>query len=695
MAISIGDAVLEIGGDTTKLKRSLEGIGKQMQKTGKNLTLKLTAPLVAFAGLSLKTAADFSRSMAKVNAVTGATEDQFAELTETAKKLGRTTQFTATQVAQAMSFMGMAGMDANEILSSIPHTLNLAAAGAIDLATASDIVTNVMAGFGIETAGLEGAVDILAKAFTSSNTDLIQLGEAMKFAGPIAKGFGMSFEETAAILGLFGNAGIQASMAGTTLRGALVRLDKRSQELGLTIWDTAGKLIPMADILTQLEERGVSTSEMMELFGLRAGPGMVAVLSQGIDSLKDFTRELENAGGTAQRIAEVQMEGLHGTIIRLKSAFEGLQLAVAEEITPGFEGLTEKLTDAFRAFADLPKPIRATAVALGILAAVVGPLIWMSGTLVVNFTALKVSFIGAAISGAAVNAVLYTMLGLNVGLNVAIGILVGTVLALVAGLSLMYFGLKAIADIEEGNATRAKAYARLMTEQHKAVMGLKNEYRKAAKEAEFLGMAITAAQWKHITLTELAIQASEEHAKALDGVENEYVDILEQIKKLGVALSEEQDEYIKAMKDWEAGVGIWGAIADAEARSAQELEMYLRVMRQVQDALRGLNQEAGIYFVAGGIREQLIQRGLIQRAPVSGGEFSPYANGGPILGPTALTSLRTGQTYAIAGEAGPERVVPSGGGTEHMTIEVLGTPILDILGEKLIARARLRTGIQF
>ncbi len=692
MAIPIGDAVLEIGGDTTKLKKSLESIGKQMQKTGRNLTMKLTAPLAAFAGLSLKTAADFSKAMAKVNAVTGATEEQFAELNDTAKELGRTTQFTATQVAKAMSFMGMAGMDANEILSSIPHTLNLAAAGAIDLASASDIVTNVMAGFGMETRQLEGAVDVLAKAFTSSNTDLLQLGEAMKFAGPIAKGFGMSFEETSAILGLFGNAGIQASMAGTTLRGALVRLDKKSQELGLSIWDTAGKLIPMADILTQLEEQGVNTSEMMELFGLRAGPGMVAVLSQGIDSLKEFTAELENAGGTAERIAETQMEGLHGTLIRLKSAFEGLQLAVAEEITPAFEGLTRALTDVFRGFADLPGPIKTTAVALGALAAIVGPLIWMTGTLITNFAIIKGSIIGVGIASVATTAILKVMIGVGVGLAGAITAIAIAVAALVAGLTLVILGLKELSK----NAKIRKTELEVEAKRVKALTGEYRAYADALKEVEMMGAELNEEQREYLALVDLMERATVEHARAVEGLDNDYMAILKTLRKHGAALDEDTLKWLALAEVMDQAPVFWDRLTEAESTASAELDIYMGLMGGLEDSIRDVAEASELYFRHIGPLNQLI--GTI---PGGFGEAAPvpqYAHGGPILGPTALTSLATGQTYAIAGEAGPESVVPGGGGsfrTANIYLMIDGRVLARAMGQPLVDEIRLKTGTGF
>src|SRR5690625_5518285 len=206
----------------------------------------------------------------------------------------------------------------------MPATLRLASAAQLDLARAADIVTNIMTGYQIEVENLGGTVDVLTKAFVSANTDLNQLGDAMKFVGPVASGFGIQFEEAAAAVGALSDAGIQGSMAGTTLRGILTRLDEAGKKWGITVRDVSGDMIPFADILAQIEERGVSSAEIMELFGDRAGPGMLALISQGSGAIREFTRELENAGGTAERIADRQLEGIRGLLTRFEDVLEDL-----------------------------------------------------------------------------------------------------------------------------------------------------------------------------------------------------------------------------------------------------------------------------------------------------------------------------------------------------------------------------------
>ena len=291
----------------------------------------IAAPIIA----STKIFAEYEQSMAKVQAVSGATEAEFKALDAIARKMGRTTVFTARESAEALTFMSMAGMEAHESIAALPHVLNLAAAGQLELGAASDIVTNVMAGYGLATEDLGMAVDVLTKGFTSANTDLGQLGEAFAYAGPVASAAGIQFEETAAALALMGNAGFQSTMAGTALRGAITRLlnptAKAEQillDMGITVLDTEGKMRPLVDIVSELEAGGLTAGDAMTIFGQRAGPAMLALVSQGSESLRDLTMEMENAGGTAQEIADTQLNTLNGDILLLKSAFEGIALTI-------------------------------------------------------------------------------------------------------------------------------------------------------------------------------------------------------------------------------------------------------------------------------------------------------------------------------------------------------------------------------
>jgi TP901 family phage tail tape measure protein len=266
-------------------------------------------------------------------------------------------------------------------MDALPATLNLAAAGNMQLGRSADIVSNVMQGFGIEASRTAEVTDIMTKTFTSSNTNLEQLGEAMSYAAPVARGFGQSVESTAAAIGILSDAGIQASRAGTGLRRVFTYLSKKSDDLGVAVFDSSGNMRNLADILADLEKQGMSSAEMMEVFGMRGGPIMQVLLDRGADALKNFTGELENAGGTAERVAETQMEGLKGAWIEMRSAISELMISFIEPLSGMLEGLVDKIKTWAQRFANLSTHTKKVVLVIGALTAALGPLMLILGKL--------------------------------------------------------------------------------------------------------------------------------------------------------------------------------------------------------------------------------------------------------------------------------------------------------------------------
>ncbi|MEU3281767.1 phage tail tape measure protein [Streptomyces antibioticus] len=341
--------------------RSANRLASTTSKAGAAIKAGLAVGAVGVAGLAaatLKAAGDFEKSMNQVRAVTGATGKEFKALRDQAKELGATTKFTAKQAADAQGFLAMAGFRTLDIMSAMPGVLDLASAGNMDLARSADIASNILTGYGMKAEETSRVVDVMAKTFTSTNTNLEQLGEAFKYAGPVAHAAGIRFEQASAAIGLMGNAGIQASMAGTALRGAVTRLLAPTKQirttldkLGVTVKDTHGKLLPLDDIIRQLEKSGATTGDMMTLFGQRAGPAMLALVDQGSGALVKLTDKLDKAGGTADRIAKIQMEGLQGQLVALKSAWEGLLIEIGD--TGVLAGATKALSGVTVAVRDL------------------------------------------------------------------------------------------------------------------------------------------------------------------------------------------------------------------------------------------------------------------------------------------------------------------------------------------------------
>jgi len=421
--------IIRAKNDTAKAFNEVQAQTKQlaqkMTDVGKTLTTRVTAPIALIGGLSVKAANDFQSSMNRVQGLTGSTGEAFAGLEKQAKMLGATTQFSAKEAADGMGFLAMAGFDTTKIMGAMPGVLQLAASAQLDLASAADITSNILTGYGMKTEELSRVNDVLVKTFSSANTDLVQLGEAMKYAGPVAAAAGLQFEEVAAATGLMGNAGIQASMAGTSLRGAISRLLNPTKEVrdglasvGLTIGDLTngdGSIKSLTGIIGELEGAGADAGAMMKIFGLRAGPAFTSLVEQGSESLADFTKMLEESGGTAERIAKTQMQGLPGALKELTSVTEGARIALGEALAPAVMKVAQVFKGLMASFIELPDSTKKVIVVVGLLAAAAGPLLIIFGTFLALLPLVAAGF---AILTGPVGLVIAAVVGLGIAMFV-------------------------------------------------------------------------------------------------------------------------------------------------------------------------------------------------------------------------------------------------------------------------------------
>ncbi|WP_411141393.1 phage tail tape measure protein [Streptomyces sp. x-80] len=400
MALRVGELFASLRLDDSQFRGRLataqgqfSSVGQTAASVGGGMSKWLTAPLVGVAAAAIKTGGDFQASMNRVKAVSGAAGAQFASLEKLAKEMGSTTQYSASEAADAMGYMAMAGMKSRDITQALPGVLNLAAAGNIALADAADIATNVLSGYGLQTKDLAHLNDVLAKTFTSTNTDMKMLGESFKYVAPVASSAGLAIEETSAAIGMMGNAGIQGSEAGTALRGAIASLlkptgdtEKILKKLGVSVVDSHGKLRPLVSIVGQLEKAGASTADMMGIFGVEAGPAMQALVSQGSGALKKLTKDLEHSGGTAKNIADVQMQGFNGQMKGLQSAVEGLMLAIAGSgILQWATSFAEKLTALASKLSQTDSGLLRTGTVVALAVAALGPLVIAIGKTISAF----------------------------------------------------------------------------------------------------------------------------------------------------------------------------------------------------------------------------------------------------------------------------------------------------------------------
>jgi len=358
-----------------RVTRDLDSIARVGRQSGLYL-----AALAASAGGVVKVAADFEQAMTRVGSISRATAEEFQLLEKTALDLAKSTKYTASEVAEGMEFMAMAGFNVTQTVAAMPSVLQLAAAGMIDLGTAADITTNILTGYGLEIEQLAWANDILVSAMTGANVNLQMLGESFKYVGPVARGAGVAFETTTAAIALLGNAGIQGSMAGTSLRQALSRLlnptkavQDRLRKLGVQTKTATGELLPFENIIAQLEKSGATAADMMEIFGDRAGPAMTALVSQGSNALLEFIDRLRESGGLAERLEREQLNTLSGQLLILKSQFEGVAISIGQDLMPYARTLvemTQRLVTRFDNLTDTQRDQIAQWIALG--AAILG-----------------------------------------------------------------------------------------------------------------------------------------------------------------------------------------------------------------------------------------------------------------------------------------------------------------------------------
>ena len=340
-----GDTKLDTSGFTKGVSSMTVAAGNLIS----DLTKTAATKLAGLAKSSVSVGMNFDASMSQVAATMGTTVDQIDNLTKVAKEMGSTTKFTATQAADALNYLALAGYDANKAAEVLPSVLNLAAAGGMDLAYASDLVTDAMASLNIE-ANKQNVDDFgnkLAMAASKANANVSQLGEAILTVGGTAANLKGGTTELTTALGLLANVGIKGAEGGTHLRNIILSLQsptdeaaKKMQKLGLSVYDSQGKMRGLNDILSDLNSamngmtQGQKDSIINQLFNktdLAAVNGLLAAQGEQWDTL---AAQIDSADGAMGQMAETQIDNLQGAMTIMSSAFEGMQLAVYDELEP-------------------------------------------------------------------------------------------------------------------------------------------------------------------------------------------------------------------------------------------------------------------------------------------------------------------------------------------------------------------------
>ena len=316
------------------------------------------AAVGAFAAFSVKTGMDFEAQMSKVQAISGATATEVEALTAKAKEMGATTKFSATESAQALEYMAMAGWKTDQMIGGLPGIMNLAAASGEDLAEVSDIVTDALTAFGLKASDSAHFADVLAKASSSSNTNVSLMGNTFQYVAPVAGALGYSIEDTAVAIGLMANAGIKGEKAGTALRGALTNLAKPSDTvaaymdaLNVSLTDAQGNVKPLSALMVDLRQKfaGLTDAQKAEyaagIAGKEAMSGLLAIVNASDADFNNLTQAIANSDGTAQSMAQTMQDNLKGQLEQLGGAVETVGLTF-------YDAIKGKATDAITSIAD-------------------------------------------------------------------------------------------------------------------------------------------------------------------------------------------------------------------------------------------------------------------------------------------------------------------------------------------------------
>lgn len=365
MATNVGKLMVHIGVNAVALQRGLENSSRALQRFSAttNRVMKrmgMMTSLLGAAGMvgafryATKTGAQFEQALVTLGGVTRATSYQLDKLKESAKLMGATTEFTASQAAESLLQLARGGFSAEEAMKALPATLDLATAANMDLGTAADLATNALSAMNLPVEELNRVMDVMLGTTNRSNQVIEEMAEAFKYAAPVARAYGYSIEELSGLLGMAAQAGIRGSMAGTSMARALRDANKIAKEYKLSSSD-------LVDVMVAMRDRGMEDVQIMDLFEDRAAK-LVGGLLTNIDAIREFQGELRNVGGESARQAELMRGTLLGVWNELKSTVETIALETFDKYKDDLKSTIKDTTqylrehkDEFLAYIDILK----------------------------------------------------------------------------------------------------------------------------------------------------------------------------------------------------------------------------------------------------------------------------------------------------------------------------------------------------
>lgn len=437
--------------------QQLEAVGAKVQNVGGKISgagqafLPVTAAVTAVGTASVKTAANFDRSMSKVRALSGAGEEDFQKLRDTALAMGRDTAFSASEAADALGYMALAGWDADQSTEALPAVLNLAAASGMDLAAASDMVTDYLSAFGLEANRASYFTDLMAYAQANSNTSAQQLGEAYKNCAANLHAAGQDVETVTSLLEAMANQGLKGSEAGTAMAAIMRDITQKMEdgaikigETKVAVQDANGNFRDLTDILRDVEKAtdGMGTAQkaaaLQATFTADSTKGLNEIFTEGMDTVTQYEEALRKSIGTAGDQADTMLDNLPGQLTLLKSAAENASIAIGDTLTPRVSQLVSWVNQAVEWFNSLDDGQKQWIVTLALVAAAIGPLLIFLGTMVTSVGSLITAAgkLHGFVTGTAVPGIqaacskLFTFLAANPTL-VIIALITAAVIALV------------------------------------------------------------------------------------------------------------------------------------------------------------------------------------------------------------------------------------------------------------------------
>ena len=372
----------------------LQAVGDKVSSVGQKL-LPVTGVVTGLGTAAVKTAADFDSAMSRVAAVSGATGSDFDKLRDKAREMGAKTKFSATEAADAMNYMAMAGWKTEDMLSGIEGIMYLAAASGEDLATTSDIVTDALTAFGLTAEDSGHFADVLAAASSNANTNVSMMGETFKYCAPVAGALGFSVEDTAEAIGLMGNAGIKASQAGTSMRSIMTNLTGDVKLSGAAIGDVTiattnadGSMRSLSAILADCRVAfgGMTEAEKANnaetLVGKNAISGFLALMNAAPEDIAKVSGAVNNCKDAAKNMADTMQDNLEGQLTILKSQLQELAISFGDLLMPAVRSIVSGLQGMVDVLNAMPDGVKQVIMIIALLAAVLGPVLIIIGKVI-------------------------------------------------------------------------------------------------------------------------------------------------------------------------------------------------------------------------------------------------------------------------------------------------------------------------